>query len=384
VDKTLRAGVIGLGLLGNSHSAYLCNDMRTELVAAAEVREQAAAEAQAKYGIKVYSNYQDMLAKEGLDLVVVATPDSLHREPVIACAEAGLKYIIVEKPLATTVLDGQEMLDACRMAGSKLWVHLSNRVNPMDIATRYVIQEGLLGDVVYGEARLDDNISVPRRLWGERSHEWASQSSPAQFLLSHVSDTMRWLFEPAEVEAVYAITQRRVLEYAPDLYDAYLFFENGLRIRIKSDWIKYMAGLVEYYKCFEGSKGTVFYNKIPGFNVKEASWQANFEDMSAEQLLRHQEVLRTRGASVHVKLHQPRASVGGDVMPSLEMDSSQPPATRLMDHILASITENKEVPSTWEGNGRLPTGDDGLKQTQIVCAIIESAHTHREVQIGGA
>lgn len=382
MDKTLRAGVIGLGLLGKSHSAYLNNDSRTDLVAAAEVREEAAAEAQEKYGIKVYRNYQDMLAKEGLDLVVVATPDSLHKEPVIACAEAGVKFIVVEKPLATNVLDAEEMLRACRRFGSKLWVHLNNRVNPMDIATRYVIQEGLLGDVVYGEARLDDNISVPRRLWGDRSREWASQSSPAQFLLSHVCDTMRWLFEPADVEAVYAISQRKVLEYAPDVYDAYLFFDNGLKIRVKADWIKYMAGLVEYYKCFEGAKGTIFYNKIPGFNVKEASWQANFEGVSVEQLLKHQESLCARGASVHVKLHQPRASVGGDVMPSLEMDSSQPPATRLMDHILASIVENREVPSTWERNGRLPTGDDGLKQTQIVCAIIESAHTHREVLLG--
>jgi predicted dehydrogenase len=381
VDKTLRAGVIGLGLLGNSHCQYLADSESTELVAAAEVREQAAAAAEAKFGIKVFGDYRDMLSGEALDLVVVATPDSLHKEPVIACAEAGVKFIVVEKPLATNVSDGQEMLGACWKVGSKLWVHLNNRVNPMDIATRYVIQEGLLGDVVYGEARLDDNISVPRRLWGDRSREWASQSSSAQFLLSHVSDTMRWLFEPAEVEAVYAISQRKVLEYAPDLYDAYLFFDNGLKIRVKSDWIKYMAGLVEYYKCFEGARGTIFYNKIPGFNVKEASWQANFEEATAEQLLTHQEALRTRGASVHVKLHQPRTSVGGGIMPSLEMDSSQPPATRLMDHILASIAEGQEVPSTWEGNGRLPTGEDGLKQTKIVCAIIESAQMHREVQI---
>lgn len=377
----MRAGVIGLGLLGSSHCEYLVGSESTELVAAAEVREQAAAVAEGKYGINVFGDYRDMLSGEALDIVVVATPDSVHREPVIACAQAGTKFIVLEKPLATNVADGQAMLEACQRAGSKLWVHLNNRVNPMDIATRYVIQQGLLGDVVYGEARLDDNISVPRRLWGERSREWACQSSPAQFMLSHVSDTMRWLFEPAEVEAVYAISQQKVLEYSPDLYDAYLFFDNGLRIRVKADWIKYMAGLVEYYKCFEGAKGTIFYNKIPGFNVKEASWQANFEEMPVDQLVEHQDALRKRGASVHVKLHQPRANVGGDIMPSLEMDSSQPPAIRLMDHIIASILEDKDVPSTWEGNGRLPTGEDGLKQAQIVCAIIESARTRREVRI---
>ena len=68
-------------------------------------------------------------------------------------------------------------------------------------------------------------------------------------------------------------------------------------------------------------------------------------------------------------------------MPQLEMDASQPKATQLMDHILASIEEDKAVPSTWEGNGRLPTGQDGLMQTKIVSAIIESAEIGKEVEI---
>ncbi|MBC7345708.1 MAG: hypothetical protein H5U03_09880, partial [Clostridia bacterium] len=171
---------------------------------------------------------------------------------------------------------------------------------------------------------------------------------------------MRWLFEPAEVEAVYAISQREVLGYSPDLYDAYLFFDTGLKVRIKADWIKYMAGLVEYYKCFNGEKGTIFYNKIPGFNVKEASWRVNFDEgMTADELLQHQEALKALGALAHAVFHQPRVNVGGGLMPGLEMDANQPPATRLMDHILASIAENKPVPSTWEGRGRLPTGQDG-------------------------
>ena len=379
-DK-LRAGVVGLGLLGTSHSSYLSSCEHTDLVAAAEVREDAAARAKDTYGIPIYSDFRDMLSKESLDLVVVATPDALHRDPVVAAAEAGVPYIVTEKPLASTVPDGEAMLDACDKAGSKLWVHLSNRVNPMDIATRYVIQEGLIGEPVYAEARLDDNISVPRRLWGERSNSWAAGSSTALFLLSHTSDTMRWLFAPAEVEAVYAITQRKALGYSPDLYDAYLFFDTGLKVRVKADWIKFMSRLVEYYKCINGAKGTIFYNKIPGFNVKEASWRANFEDVSPHDLMKHQEALASRGAAAHVIMHQPQGRVGGPVMPGLIMEASQPQATKLMDHILASIEENAPIPSTWQGNGGLPSGEDGLKQTKIVSAIIESAETRKEVLI---
>ncbi|MFP3897433.1 MAG: Gfo/Idh/MocA family protein, partial [Anaerolineales bacterium] len=194
----LKSAVIGLGLLGTNHAQYFQDSDRTELVAAAEIREEAAEKAEERFGITVYKDYHEMLAQEELDLLMVATPDPLHREPVVASAEAGVPYIVTQKPFATSVEDAQAMVAACEKAESELWVYLSNRVNPMDIATRYVIQEGLIGRVVYGEARLDDNISVPRRLWGERSKEWASSSSTAQFLLSHVSDTMRWFFEPAE------------------------------------------------------------------------------------------------------------------------------------------------------------------------------------------
>ncbi|MBM3189885.1 MAG: Gfo/Idh/MocA family oxidoreductase [Chloroflexi bacterium] len=377
----LRSGVIGMGLLGKSHATYLKGNDATHLVAAAEVREEAIGEAESAYEIPVYRDYREMLDKEPLDLAIVATPDPLHRDPVVACAEAGVPNIVTEKPLATTVEDGEAMVDACRKSGARLWVHLNNRVNPMDIATRYVIQEGLIGEPVYGEARLDDNISVPRRLWGDRSREWAESSSTAHFLLSHVSDILRWFFHPAEVEAVYAITQRKALGYSPDLFDAYLFFDTGLKVRVKADWIKFMEGLVEYYKCINGSKGTIFYNKIPGFGVKEMSWRANLEDVTPEELMRHQEALMKRGAAAHVIMHQPRGTVGGPIMPGLIMDANQPPAKPLMDHILASIREGTPIPSTWQGNGGLPTGEDGLKQTKIVCAIIESAATRREVAI---
>ncbi|MFO7916725.1 MAG: hypothetical protein R6V13_01430 [Anaerolineae bacterium] len=103
--------------------------------------------------------------------------------------------------------------------------------------------------------------------------------------------------------------------------------------------------------------------------------------MTVEELLTHQEILAERGCSVHVKMHHPIESVGGEIMPQLEMDADQPSATELMDHILASIEEHKAIPSTWEGNGRLPTGQDGLMQTRIVSAIIESAKIGKEVEI---
>ena len=145
-------------------------------------------------GARAYTDYGELLRQHALDLVVVATPDPLHREPVIAALEAGVPNIIQEKPLATTVEDAGAIYEAVERRRARLFVNYANRGAAQDIATHYVIQQGLLGPVVYGEARLDDNITVPTGLWGQRSRACAAGSSTAHFLLSHVVDLLRWYF----------------------------------------------------------------------------------------------------------------------------------------------------------------------------------------------
>ncbi|MBC7317025.1 MAG: Gfo/Idh/MocA family oxidoreductase, partial [Chloroflexi bacterium] len=215
-------------------------------------------------GAQAFTRYEEMLATCKPDLVVVATPDPLHRAPSVAALEAGVPNIIQEKPLATTLEDAEAIYNLVEQRRARFFVNYANRAAPMDIATCHVIREGLLGKVVYGESRLDDNISVPTQMWGDRTREWAGGSSTAHFLLSHVVDLLRWYFSPAEVREVYAISQHEVLGYTPDVYDAYLTFDSSLKVRVKAEWIKHIDELVEFYMCFSGSEGTLIYNKRGG------------------------------------------------------------------------------------------------------------------------
>ena len=223
----LRAGVIGLGIMGREHARFLDDQPEVSVAAVADVRSERASEVGEQVGAQPYADYERMLAEQEMDIAVIATPDHLHREPVLAAIQAGVPAIIQEKPMATTVADAEEMLEAAEKARARIFVNFSNRGTPLDRATFYVIRQGLLGEIVYGEARLDDNISVPTRLWGKRSREWAAQSSTAHFLLSHVVDLLRWILAPSEITEVYAISQQKVLGYTPDLYDAFLTFDNG-------------------------------------------------------------------------------------------------------------------------------------------------------------
>ncbi len=388
MDKRLRAGVIGLGILGRQHAEYLHAHARVDLVAIADIRAEAAHQVAASLGVESFVDYREMLQQHTLDLVVVATPDPLHREPTLAAIQAGVPHILQEKPLATTLADAEAIYEAVERSGARLFVNFANRASPLDQATRYVLREGLLGKVVYGESRLDDHISVPTQMWGTRSQEWAAGSSTAHFLLSHVVDLLRWYFAPAEVTEVYAISQQAVLGYTPDLYDAFLTFDSGLKVRVKAEWIKHMDELVEFYMAFSGSEGTLFYNKRPGFACQEG-WRANLtRHLDAPALLRHRDALLARGIRVAARIHRPRPSTGqlaagGDVdMLSLEcLGPSHGGTMALVGHVVDAILTGQEEPLAWQGNGPLPNHVDGLKQTQVVAAIEESSRTGKVVEI---
>lgn len=385
----LRVGIIGCGILGTNHSRFFSRHKNTTVVAVADRLVERAEKIAAETGARVYGDHQALLDAEPLDLVVVATPDPLHRDPVVAAAERGVPNIITEKPMATTLADAEAMLAAARRAGSRLWVHLPSRTAPAEVASRYVVQAGLIGAPVYGDLTIDDNIAVPTFMWRERSRAWAAGSSVAQFLFSHVVDRMRWLFEPAEVETVRAVSVSRVLGVTPDLFDAHLTWSNGLLLRIKAEWIRHMENLVDGRFTLSGERGGIIQVRA-GF-AAEGGWQATLDpSLTAAQLEEHQLALRARGVYARAIIRRPHPDVEGEgARPSLEVSGKFPPlfggdpGPELRDHIVAAIIEQVEVPASWQGGGRLPTGDDGLEQTRVVCAIEEAARTGHLIRLRG-
>lgn len=383
----LNAGVVGLGILGSQYTTFFDEQPETQVVGVADIRSEVAREIGAPVGAEPYDDYERMFEEQTLDLAVIATPDPLHRDPVMAAIEAGVPVVIQEKPMATTVEDAEAMLEAAEEAGSWIFVNYANRGAALDRASYYVIREGLLGDVVYGEIHLDDNISVPRQLWGDRSKDWASGSSTAYFLLSHVVDLLHWIMAPSEVTEVYAISQQQVLGYTPDLYDAFLTFDNGAKFRVKAEWIKHIDGLVEFALDFSGSEGSLRYIKYPGFGEVEG-WRANLSGgVTAEALLKHQEALAAQDVEVRAQIQRGKAAAAAvaaaEIGPrvSLEADALPKDEWRLVRGFVDAVLEDTLTPSSWTGYGPLPTGIDGLQQTRVVSAIVQSAEEDRVITL---
>ncbi len=372
----LKAGVIGLGILGSQYAQFLNAQPDVNVTAVADIDSPRAQDVGGQVGAQPYGDYERMMREQRLDVAVVATPDPLHKEPVLAAIAAGVPTIIQEKPMATVVADAEEMQEAAERAGARIFLCFSNRSSPLDRATYYVIRQGLLGEIVYGDIRLDDNICVPTRLWGGRSREWAAGSSTAHFLLSHVVDFLHWVLAPAQVTQVYAIAQQKVLEFTPDLYDAFLTFDNGSKFRIKAEWIKHIDGLVEFALSFSGSQGTLTYIKEPGFGEVDG-WRANvIGQVTAEELLAHQAKLLEQGINVRALLHRPDPLAKAQEQKlalGLEAFAAPKDWRRMTRSFIDAVLEDTLTPSSWAEYGPLPTGVDGLAQTRVVCAIVESA-----------
>jgi len=128
----VRIAVVGAGKFGQTHLDVFTQLESTglaELAAIAEANPGRAEELRDRYTCPVYADYREMIGKEALDAVSIATPDHLHREIAAAAAKAG-KHILVEKPLDVTVEGAEEMVRAARAAGVLLQVDFHKRYDP--------------------------------------------------------------------------------------------------------------------------------------------------------------------------------------------------------------------------------------------------------------
>lgn len=124
----LRVGVIGVGHLGRHHARVLAGLDGVELVGVADSRIEQARAVAGPLGAAAYDDYRALL-DAGLDAVSVAVPTTLHRAVGGACLERGLPTLI-EKPLAASVREAEELVALARGRGALLQVGHIERFNP--------------------------------------------------------------------------------------------------------------------------------------------------------------------------------------------------------------------------------------------------------------
>jgi predicted dehydrogenase len=150
--KKYNVGIIGYGWVASAHIAAINATSHAQVTAVYSSRQLDNAEVSAKAGstIQTYTDLQAMLADKNLDVVSICSYPYQHKDHAVAAAAAG-KHIIIEKPLALTWEDCLAIETAVKKAGVKTCVCFEVRYSSQFTATKAVIDQGLLGDIHYGE-----------------------------------------------------------------------------------------------------------------------------------------------------------------------------------------------------------------------------------------
>src|ERR1700689_859999 len=127
-QTTLRVGVIGAGIMGSNHARVLAGLPGATLVGIVDPLPEHRARATELVGCRAFANLDDLLA-EGVDAVTIAAPTHLHHEIALACIARNI-HVLVEKPIASTVEEGREIVAAASRAGVTLMVGHVERFNP--------------------------------------------------------------------------------------------------------------------------------------------------------------------------------------------------------------------------------------------------------------
>ena len=173
----------------------------TQLVAGCDLRSERTADFKRQWSallpnLRVYPDHQAMLAAEELDLVSVVTSDHAHAQVVVDAAQAGIRGILCEKPIATTLADADRMIAATERARIPLLVNHTRRWMSPWLQVAGLIRDGAIGDV--------------QRIV-------ASQGGPRAMLFrtgTHICDSLVWFADAAPV-AVYALPEPELESYGP-------------------------------------------------------------------------------------------------------------------------------------------------------------------------
>ena len=394
MSKRIKIGIIGCGMISGSHvNGYLAHPQHAEIVAVcdtvdanvkrrhaevlsgaasraetaktdaekaetAEAREQLKANAAlwseyADNGVKIFSDYNEMIKECDLDAVSLATPPFVHEGPTVAAAQAG-KHVFCEKPMARTATEARNMRDACDAAGVKLAYQSGGTcLDPTSYAIRDYVTSGKLGDVYYGRLtsyRVRGRPNVDMFGFGK----WflnSAYSGGGTVYDTGVYDINRsiYLLGSPQPATISGIAYRGMLpEYTgEEINDVeehvsiFVRFTNGMSFTYEHGWAGNLAEHPQGIFIF-GSKGSFSGNKL---FLEKGKWET--DDQGNRR--------RYQGNLVETPLESP--------------DKSFPDKFR--DFLNACNSDAQPVSN----------GDVGLKVTEIMSGSLLSAKLGREISV---
>jgi len=267
MDK-IGMGVIGCGGMGSSLANNAKNLDHVEVLRVSDVDESRAQNLASQLGVEYDLDYHELLKREEIQAVLIATPPFLHRQVAVDAASAK-KHIFCEKPMAPTLEDCDAMIKATQENGVKLTIGFVCRYHAAHSKVHELVQSGEFGNPV---------CMMVRRIggqWGEAQPSWRFKRELSGGSLmeinAHEIDFIR--FVCGDVTSVYAVGGTYVQLDAdyPDVMVVSLKFKNGAVGTLHSSHVSAIGaygGRVDcemgsiYFPSIWGGRAVIEYQKV--------------------------------------------------------------------------------------------------------------------------
>ena len=279
MEKKVRVGLVGSQFISTIHAEALKRVHDAEILAVMSPTPGNARSFADRYSIPHhFTNLDDMLAMEELDMIVIGAPNNLHCEITLKAAEAG-KHVVVEKPLCMNLQEADQMIEACRKANVKLMYAEELCFTPKYVRLKGLLDEGALGrPVLLKQSEKHDGPHA--------EHFWDVERSGGGVTMDmgcHAIQFFRWLHPGVPIKSVYAQLSTSVHQsktQGDDNAIIILEFEDGVVAMMEESWTKpggmddraeiYGSEGVAYANVLQGSSILTYSNKGVGYAVEKA------------------------------------------------------------------------------------------------------------------
>ncbi len=221
---TLKVAVIGVGAMGQNHARVYADMPGVKLVGIADTDELFVNQIAHHYYCQAYTDFHRLLDEMKPDAVTVAVPTVEHPQVALEVIQRGI-HVLIEKPIAFNVIDGEKIVAAAKAAGVKLMVGHIERFNPAVTTLKEYLSIGELGRVFQMDARRQGPF--PARV---------KDVGVVIDLAVHDLDVMRFI-SGADIIRVFAETERRIHSEHEDLLTGLVRLDDNTVGTLTINWL---------------------------------------------------------------------------------------------------------------------------------------------------
>ncbi|MCQ6535980.1 Gfo/Idh/MocA family oxidoreductase (plasmid) [Bacillus mycoides] len=338
----LKVGVIGCGSIAQyRHLPEYEANPYVQIVAVCDSNKKRAKEVANKYGVNMYTDYNELINCEELDAVSVCTPNDLHASISIVALQSGI-HVLCEKPMATSKKDAEMMIEAAEKSGKKLMIGHNQRFVTSHQKAKQLIENGEIGKIY--SFRTAFGHSGPENWSVDGKESWFFKKDEAFLgamgdLGVHKADLIRYILneEITEVGA-FVETSAKTFSNVDDCAVCMLKSESGIIGTLAASW-SYVS---------KEDNSTIIYGEKATLRLED--------DPTYSLILQYK-----NGEVVKYELDkiQSNAAVGQS-------------NSHVIEQFVESILSDKEP---------LINGVEGMKSLEVILAAIQSSETKQIVTI---